>query len=118
MKIKENNIEVNNLPSRIFSEEILISDNTNFLSEIKKFIITLEKKMTNYKKEINVIEKKWNSFKKGNKNIYIEPEKISIKSPTTILNAPWGTGKTYFIEQMALNWNKKKLSVKCLKILL
>lgn len=102
------------LPSNIISEEILISNNTVFKDKVEEFLFNLNNKYMEFKNKLNNANEIWNNFKKENvyKNVYIEPEQISIKSPTTILNAPWGTGKTYFIEQIALNWNNNEIKDK------
>lgn len=114
MKKKQNDNEEIFAPSNVFSEEILISNNTVFKNKVEEFLFSLNNKYIDFKFRLNIANKIWNDFKNKNiyKNVYIEPELISIKSPTTILNAPWGTGKTYFIEQIALNWNNDEIKNK------
>lgn len=100
--------EDNLIPSNIYSEKILISNDTDFKNKIKEFLVMLDEKYKLFKFELEKLQNHWNSIKKE-RNVYIEPEQISIKSPTTILNAPWGTGKTYFIEQIAWYWNDEEI---------
>lgn len=53
--------------------------------------------------------KKWSEreskqTKKENKRIYIKPERVSSRSPLTILHGPWGSGKTFFVEKLVKEW--------------
>ncbi len=112
MKELNNDNDVNFLPSNIISEKILISDNTIFKEKINDFLIDLESKYNDFISKSFNIQNNWKEFQqnKKNSNVFIMPEQMLIKSPTTILNAPWGTGKTYFIEQIAWYWNDEKIS--------
>lgn len=112
MKELSNNNDINFLPSNIISEKILISDNTIFKEKINDFLIDLESKYNDFISKSFNIQNNWKEFQqnKKNSNVFIMPEQMLIKSPTTILNAPWGTGKTYFIEQIAWYWNDEKIS--------
>lgn len=109
----ENLIEDSFTPSNIISEKIIISNDTNFKDKVKEFLISLVNKYENFKSNRLELKGKWNNLQNRNKNkninVYIEPEQTTIKSPTTILNAPWGTGKTYFIEQIAWYWNDPEI---------
>lgn len=109
----ENSNEEFVLPSNIISEKILISNDTNFKDKVKEFLTILANKYENFKLKRLESEFEWNKLQNKNENneinVYIEPEQITIKSPTTILNAPWGTGKTYFIEQIAWYWNDPEI---------
>ncbi len=111
-----NEIDENDFtPSNVYSEKILISTNTIFKEKVGEFLSNLNEKYIDFKKRLKSNESIWEKFKEdtSNKgNVHIEPEQVSIKSPTTILNAPWGTGKTYFIEQIALNWNDEEIKKK------
>lgn len=94
------------VPSNVFGEDILISDNTNFEFEVKKFLNKLSNLYSKYREKNKELNNEWKYFfEQKYNNVFIEPEQLSIKSPTTIINAPWGTGKTYFIEQIAKYWN-------------
>ncbi len=112
MKELSNNNDINFLPSNIISEKILISDNTIFKEKINDFLVDLESKYNDFISKSFNIQNNWKEFQqnKKNSNVFIMPEQMLIKSPTTILNAPWGTGKTYFIEQIAWYWNDEKIS--------
>lgn len=112
MKELNNDNDVNFLPSNIISEKILISDNTIFKEKINDFLTDLESKYKDFISKSFNIQNNWKEFQqdKKNSNVFIMPEQMLIKSPTTILNAPWGTGKTYFIEQIAWYWNDEKIS--------
>lgn len=106
----ENLIRESFAPSNVFSEEILISNNTVFKDKVSEFLSSLNNKYNDFKNRLNTTNQIWKDFNKNNgENVHIEVESMSIKSPTTILNAPWGTGKTYFIEQIALNWNSNEI---------
>ncbi|MGL5358084.1 MAG: P-loop NTPase fold protein [Metamycoplasmataceae bacterium] len=65
-------------------------DYSKFLKELEKNEIKFEE-----------IKNKYNCKSDNDIEVDFIPENISIKSPLTIINAPWGTGKTYFIEKMA-----------------
>ena len=107
MKELNNENDNNFLPSNILSEKILISDNTIFKEKINDFLIDLESKYNDFISKSFNIQNNWKEFQQNekNSNVFIMPEQLLIKSPTTILNSPWGTGKTYFIEQIAWYWN-------------
>lgn len=88
---KENSVNLN----------VLLEDD-DWINISKKFLEDIEKNFTKYEEEYNKKQEVWNEIKKtqefkNNNHIYI-PEKLSKKSPLTIINAPWGTGKTHFIE--------------------
>jgi hypothetical protein len=76
---------------------IIENDDTKFLKVSKKFLKDLEVQFesfkTNWKDENDKLKKYLNK-----KNFAFKPEKLAKKSPLTLINAPWGTGKTYFIE--------------------
>ncbi|WDA55026.1 MAG: hypothetical protein PPFGHCPK_01507 (plasmid) [Spiroplasma endosymbiont of Drosophila atripex] len=79
----------------------LIDVSKVFLFDIEKnFIIFKEE----YKKNFSNLQKYMNIT-----NFIFEPEKLSKKSPLTIINAPWGTGKTFFIENFIKLFIDKKI---------
>lgn len=45
----------------------------------------------------------------GSVDYIFEPEKLSKKSPLTIIDAPWGTGKTFFIENFLKQFIDEKI---------
>ena len=58
-----------------------------------------------YKSQLDLEKEKWKG-EELSKNVYLEPEKLSIESPLTILHGAWGSGKTFFIEEkLAKKWN-------------
>lgn len=65
----------------------------------EKFIHNVENEYLKYIKEYKTVE---DEAKKYNDSIeyLFTPEKLSKRSPLTLINAPWGTGKTYFIENL------------------
>lgn len=82
--------------------EIIINvtnEDTNLLNASKVFLSSLEEEYTKFKQNLITNENSNKKYQK-NKNFFFCPEQLSKKSPLTILNAPWGTGKTYFIENI------------------
>jgi len=81
---------------------IIEADDNDLIKPCEKFIRDLENEYSNFEKELEKNTKKWNKVGYLNhKNIIFTPEDISIKSPLTIIDAPWGSGKTFFIESLA-----------------
>ena len=85
MKELNNDNDVNFLPSNIISEKILISDNTIFKEKINDFLIDLESKYKDFISKSFNIQNNWKEFQqnKKNYNVFIMPEQMLIKSPTT-----------------------------------
>lgn len=88
-------------------DDKLINVGNEFISEINKEYLKYKNKL---KQEIKEFEKY-----KENNNVYFSQEKLLKKSPLTILNAPWGSGKTHFIEQLAKNFIDRKIDFKTFK---
>ena len=82
-----------------FVKQILIT-NDNLDQKVTEFIEQLEKYFLKFQARLNDEQVAWSKWLNQANNVFIEPEKLAIKSPLTILDAPWGTGKTYFIEQL------------------
>ena len=82
-----------------FVKQILIT-NDNLDQKVTEFIQQLEKYFLKFQARLNQEQAAWSKWLNQANNVFIEPEKLAIKSPLTILDAPWGTGKTYFIEQL------------------
>lgn len=87
-----------------FSEDLTISDpqDVNLFDISRKFISILEEKYKEYKEKFKILDEE-NKKYLNNENYLFYPEKLNKKSPTTIINAPWGTGKTFFIEKLIKN---------------
>jgi len=78
---------------------IIEADDNDLIKPCKKFIRDLENEYSNFEKELNKNIEKWNKVGYLNHpNIIFTPEDISIKSPLTIIDAPWGAGKTFLLK--------------------
>ena len=88
---------------KIEIKNFLETENKNYKPEIF-FIEKLNYYYSIYKTQLDLEKEKWE--KKVPKNVYLEPEKLSIESPLTILHGVWGSGKTFFIEEkLAKEWD-------------
>lgn len=72
------------------------------------------------RKSILNIEKICKRNFRNNKNtdfihINIVPEKVITKSPLTILNGKWGSGKTHFLTELLISIKKEKIKPKIIK---
>jgi SpoVK/Ycf46/Vps4 family AAA+-type ATPase len=76
---------------------IIENDDAKFVKVSKKFLKDLEVQFESFKTNWNDENEKLEKYL-NKKNFVFKPEKLAKKSPLTLLNAPWGTGKTYFIE--------------------
>ncbi len=114
---------------------IIEIDDSDLIKPCEKFIKDLENEYSNFKEKLEIDIEKWhrilclnekdkmlclNSENKrskclNNKDIFFIPEEISIKSPLTIIDAPWGSGKTFFIESLAKNIIEKKVKFSIFK---
>ncbi|MGL4343190.1 MAG: P-loop NTPase fold protein [Metamycoplasmataceae bacterium] len=105
-------MEKNRFIKKGLSHEILISSGNN--DELKEacsvFCNLMEEEVKEFTKNRKLKEKEWEreNIKRG--NIYFQPEVVIKKSPITIIDAPWGTGKTYFVEEIIKLLNKKENS--------
>ena len=101
----------------LLTKEILISQTGDLKEACQSFITELDLLYSKYMKKMEALEQEWKvEFNNGNfDNAYFYPEKLSIKSPLTIINAPWGTGKTHFIETLAKFFIKKTIDTKQFK---
>ena len=90
-----------------FSNNLVVKSNDENLEEAtNEYIDALEEEYLDYMEYVyeearNFGAKKW-------KSVFFQPEILSKRSPLTILNGPWGSGKTYFIERVAYNFEDKK----------
>ena len=74
----------------------------------KFFLLELNNHYSSYQKKWNGENDEWKEFwqNTNKQNKSINPEKQSIKSPLTILHGPWGSGKTFFIEELVRQWDQ------------
>ena len=93
--------------------KITINNNLKNNNEIPQefFLDKLNEHYLLYKEKWNSENKEWMEFwknrnnkNKKNKKI-INPENQFIRSPLTIIDAPWGAGKTFFVEQLVKQWD-------------
>lgn len=86
-----------------FSHQINI-DVDNIKIECEKFLSNLIEDVKKFKEDFNNYKIKFNSIKNKKseniENILYTPEAILNSSPITLINAPWGSGKTFFIESL------------------
>ena len=78
----------------------LTGEKDNLDEQCKLFIDRLSSNYKSFKKTLKENEKKWEPYL-NNDQIVFTPQEIATKSPLTIIDAPWGSGKTYFIEEVA-----------------
>ena len=83
----------------MIKKEILITED-NLELRIKEFLSSLKEDYFKFNMEWSEEFTDWNKIIKNKKEVGFIPEKVLLRSPITILNAPWGTGKTHFIETM------------------
>lgn len=102
----------------LLTKEILISQTGDLKETCQSFLTELDSLYSKYLSRMETIEQEWEvEFDNGNfDNAYFYPEKLSIKSPLTIIDAPWGTGKTYFIETLAKFFINKETDKEQFKI--
>jgi len=93
-----------------FVQKLVVKlDDTDLLQVSTKFLEDIEKNFKNFQKEYQDNEKEWKEYL-NSENFVFEPEKLVKRSPLTIINAPWGTGKTYFIENFMKLFIDQKLT--------
>ena len=88
----------------IDSIDLKVKINDHDMFDISKELLeNLDKGYEIFSREIIKVKKEWDLFKKqaGKNQITFYPEVLSRMSPMTIINAPWGSGKTFFIESFA-----------------
>ncbi|ATZ18728.1 hypothetical protein ESOMN_v1c03460 [Williamsoniiplasma somnilux] len=83
-------------------------DDVNLLELSKEFLQNIE---LNFKKfnEKYINSKKENEQYLNHKKYIFTPEDLIKKSPLTIINAPWGSGKTFFIESFTKAFIDKQI---------
>lgn len=97
--------------------QINLNDEKSVVNECQKFIDTLESNYESFKKITDDANNKFtsliNSKRKKRKFLLFKtkpikihpdfvyvPEKVTLKSPMTMINSNWGNGKTFFIEKL------------------
>ena len=88
------------LSTQLFAKQILITNN-NLQAKCQEFINQLWESYSAYQTSLDKEQEEWQKVLEAKTTVFIEPEKLTTRSPLTILDAPWGSGKTYFIEHLA-----------------
>ena len=88
------------LSTQLFAKQILITNN-NLQAKCQEFINQLWESYSAYQTSLDKEQEEWQKVLEAKTTVFIEPEKLTARSPLTILDAPWGSGKTYFIEHLA-----------------
>lgn len=95
-----------------FSEELIVEHDDYELRNVsEKFINILNEENEKYIEEKNKCEKEYEEYR-NNENYFFQPEILSRRSPLTIIDAPWGSGKTFFIENLIKLSKNKKIDLK------
>lgn len=91
-----------------FKKELLVKlEDKEMIDVSREFLNDVEKGYAHFNIEFQKHCADWEKYTDSDNYIF-EPEKLSKKSPLTLINAPWGTGKTFFIENfMKLLFDKK-----------
>ena len=77
----------------------LNGEQDNLQQQCRLFIQRLSESYNKFQKDLKDNEEKWKPYL--NKELIVfTPQEIATKSPLTIIDAPWGNGKTYFIEEV------------------
>lgn len=98
----------------VHSKKIIIEANDKeLLNATTNFVRDIEKEFVKFNKKLALSEEKWKDIK--SKDFIFTPEEISKKSPLTIINALWGTGKTYFVESMMKHFIKGNIKSEVFK---
>ena len=117
-----NILEKNKLKSKNFKKGYSIDlnihpDDSDLLQASKNFIENLDKEYKIFIENIKYNKKKWNTYlkkleklNKTESNSLFYPEVLTRLSPITIINAPWGSGKTFFIEEFCKHLALEKIS--------
>ena len=88
------------LSTQLFAKQILITNN-NLQAKCQEFVNQLWESYSDYKTSLDREKEEWKKVLEAKTTVFIEPEKLTTRSPLTILDAPWGSGKTYFVEYLA-----------------
>lgn len=97
-----------------FCDELIIGTN-NLKKQCIYFIDSIEKNTKEYKEKIEKEREEFNKFKNNNDKVIFTPENLLNASPITILDAPWGAGKTFFIESLCKYVLKDEIKLNYIK---
>lgn len=111
--MKENDIVKRGLNKKIIIE----MDDENFLKASIKYLESIENEYLKFNEKVRAFEIERKNFKEKNL-IHFEPETLSRKSPISIINAPWGWGKSYFVEKFSTHFYNGDIKPRVLKGLL
>ncbi|ALV23462.1 hypothetical protein ASO20_02270 [Mycoplasma sp. (ex Biomphalaria glabrata)] len=95
-----------------YAKDLIVKIDDKNLKEVSlDFLKNIESEFKKFKNEYGRYEKN-NSKYLNDQNFEFFPEKLAKKSPLTIINAPWGTGKTFFIENFLKLFIDKEIESK------
>ncbi|ATI73665.1 P-loop NTPase fold protein [Mesoplasma florum] len=83
-------------------------DDINLVQLSKEFLKDIETNFNNFNKKHKSFVKENKKYLNNEKYIFI-PEDLVKRSPLTIINAPWGSGKTFFIESFTKSFIDKQI---------
>ncbi len=91
-------------------EEIKITNGNDddFDLACSKFFEIMKEEVIKFESSRESKCEEWKKEEINKEEIYFESENITKQSPITIIDAPWGTGKTYFVERIIKYFNKNK----------
>lgn len=97
------------------SYDLIFDENKNFDDLINEFVYELTNEFNEFKNRFQKEKTEWKKHtkiidKERLKNYSFKPEKLTIASPLTIINAAWGIGKTFFIEQLLKKMQMNKIN--------
>lgn len=90
---------------------LTINNDDSDIKTYQYFLDTLYQEYNKFVSNKKIITKEWEEINKDLKELdgKFIPEELYYNSPKTIIDAPWGVGKTYFMEQLVKNIHNGKL---------
>jgi hypothetical protein len=93
---------------------VVKSDDEKLIDVSKIFLKDIEERFNEFKDNYEKEFKRQNKYLDHGDFVFL-PERLSKKSPMTLINAPWGTGKTYFIENFVKLFIDEKIKLDIFK---